>query len=96
MHFLTEETKKQVLAVEYGGMNDCLYDLYAITEDDRFYKAAHQFDEMTLFQKLYEGEDILNGLHAIPTIPKVLGALKRYLLLENFFIWKLQKIFGIW
>ena len=89
----TEETKKQVLAVEYGGMNDCLYDLYAITEDDRFIKAAHQFDEMTLFQKLYEGEDILNGLHANTTIPKVLGALKRYLLLGEFFCLEVAKNF---
>lgn len=89
----TEETKKQVLAVEYGGMNDCLYDLYAITEEDRFIKAAHQFDEMTLFQKLYEGEDILNGLHANTTIPKVLGALKRYLLLGEFFYLEVAKNF---
>lgn len=89
----TEETKKQVLAVEYGGMNDCLYDLYVITEDDRFIKAAHQFDEMTLFQKLYEGEDILNGLHANTTIPKVLGALKRYLLLGEFFYLEVAKNF---
>lgn len=89
----TEETKKQVLAVEYGGMNDCLYDLYDITEDDRFIKAAHQFDEMTLFQKLYEGEDILNGLHANTTIPKVLGALKRYLLLGEFFYLEVAKNF---
>lgn len=89
----TEETKKQVLAVEYGGMNDCLYDLYAITEDDRFIKAAHQFDEMTLFQKLYEGEDILNGLHANTTIPKVLGALKRYLLQGEFFYLEVAKNF---
>lgn len=89
----TEETKKQVLAVEYGGMNDCLYDLYAITEDDRFIKAAHQFDEMTLFQKLYEGEDILNGLHANTTIPKVLGGLKRYVLLGESFYLEVAKNF---
>lgn len=89
----TEETQKQVLAVEYGGMNDCLYDLYAITEDERFVKAAHQFDEMTLFQKLYEGEDILNGLHANTTIPKVLGALKRYVLLGESFYLEVAKNF---
>lgn len=83
----TEEMQKQVLSVEYGGMNDCLYDLYAITQDVRFLESAHQFDEMPLFQKLYEGEDILNGLHANTTIPKVLGALKRYVLLgEPFYL----------
>lgn len=57
-------------------MNDCLYELYSITQREEFLKAAHQFDEMPLFQQLYEGKDILNGLHANTTIPKVLGALK--------------------
>ena len=36
----TEETQKQVLAVEYGGMNDCLYDLYAITQRRKICKSS--------------------------------------------------------
>lgn len=74
----SEETRDLVLAVEYGGMNDCLYDLYLATGDERFMEAAHQFDELPLFQAMYEKRDILNGLHANTTIPKIIGALKRY------------------
>ena len=79
----SEETRKVVLEVEYGGMNDCLYDLYIETGDERFAQAARQFDEIPLFQAMYKGEDILNGLHANTTIPKITGGLKRYLVFGN-------------
>ncbi len=74
-----ENKQRTVLSVEYGGMNDCLYDLYEVSGKESFLKAAHAFDEMDLFQALYEKKDVLNGLHANTTIPKVLGALNRYL-----------------
>lgn len=76
-----EEIRNLVLSVEYGGMNDCLYDLYWFTGEERFARAAHQFDEMALFEPIHEGRDILNGLHANTTIPKILGVLKRYMVL---------------
>ncbi len=73
-----EETQETVLSVEYGGMNDCLYNLYKITDNEKHLSAAHSFDEMALFEPLYRGEDILNGKHANTTIPKIIGALNRY------------------
>ncbi|MBB3112856.1 hypothetical protein FHS18_004958 [Paenibacillus phyllosphaerae] len=79
----TEATKSRVLSVEYGGMNDALYDLYALTGNDHFVAAAEKFDEMTLFDQLYNNVDVLNGKHANTTIPKVIGALKRYQVLEE-------------
>ena len=74
----TQETQKTVLDVEYGGMNDCLYNLYKHTKSEKHLQAAHSFDEMTLFDPLYNGRDILNGKHANTTIPKILGAINRY------------------
>ena len=76
-----EAMQRTVLNVEYGGMNDCLYDLYSHTKSEKHLSAAHSFDEMTLFEPLYKGEDILNGKHANTTIPKINGALKRYIVL---------------
>lgn len=67
-----------VLNVEYGGMNDCLYQLYKNTKSEKHLEAAHSFDELALFDALYKGEDILNGKHANTTIPKIIGALNRY------------------
>ncbi len=77
------ETQQAVLSVEYGGMNDCLYDLYRITGDLRYAEAAHCFDEEPLFDALRSRRDILDGLHANTTIPKVLGALNRYCTLDG-------------
>ncbi len=74
-----ENMQKTVLNVEYGGMNDCLYQLYKNTNKENHLSAAHSFDELTLFDALYNGEDILNGKHANTTIPKIIGALNRYL-----------------
>jgi DUF1680 family protein len=67
-----------ILNTEYGGMNEALYELYSITEDPVHKRAAEYFDEVTLFQQLAAGQDVLNGKHANTTIPKLVGALKRY------------------
>ena len=74
----TPEMQNTVLNVEYGGMNDCLYELYKYTKNENHLSAAHSFDEISLFEPLYNGEDILNGKHANTTIPKIIGALNRY------------------
>lgn len=76
--------QKTVLGIEYGGMNDCLYELYSITGKDEHAKAAHAFDEEALFESVYnDTENILNNKHANTTIPKFLGALKRYTVLDG-------------
>jgi hypothetical protein len=91
----TSKLQTTVLAVEYGGMNDCLYELFQVTKDEKYIKAAHQFDELTLFEPLYKGIDVLNGLHANTTIPKVIGALKRYITLgeSEFYYFRVAKNF---
>jgi DUF1680 family protein len=77
----SEELQATVLAVEYGGMNDCLYDLYKLTGNNDHLEAAHRFDEIALFEALREGRDVLKGKHANTMIPKFIGALNRYLTL---------------
>jgi DUF1680 family protein len=74
----TPEIQAKVLSVEYGGMNDCMYELFKITKDEKHCCAAHKFDEVSLFTQIYDGKDILNNRHANTTIPKFLGALNRY------------------
>ncbi len=94
----TDAVQNKVLAVEYGGMNDCLYELYKITGDDKHAKAAHSFDEMYLFEQLYKGNDILDGRHANTTIPKIIGALNRYIALgesEEYYLQVAENFFSI-
>lgn len=68
----------QVLKTEYGGMNEALYELYAITGNERYRDAAHRFDQASLFDSLAAHRDELQGLHSNTQIPKVLGAARRY------------------
>lgn len=89
-------TQTTVLNVEYGGMNDVLYQLYSLTGSENHLSAAHSFDEMTLFDPLYNGEDVLNGKHANTTIPKILGALQRYMVLGESEHYYLQVAENFW
>ena len=88
----TKETNETVLSIEYGGMNDCLYELYQINRDlkeagkelyypefERFKTAAHCFDDVRLFESVLSGKaNLFNNVHANTTIPKFIGALARY------------------
>ena len=89
----TPEIQKTVLNIEYGGMNDALYDLYKFTKSEKHLSAAHSFDELTLFEPLYNGEDILNGKHANTTIPKIKGTLNRYLVTKEDYYLQVAKNF---
>lgn len=77
-----DKTRQNVLSIEYGGINDVLYQLYALSSNENkeaFLNAAHQFDEETLFTKVRKNTpDAMNNTHANTTIPKFMGALQRY------------------
>lgn len=78
-----EETHKKIFIIEYGGMNDCMYDVYSLTGKEEHLTAAHAFDEEPLFEKVLDsksGENVLENIHANTTIPKYVGAMKRYLI----------------
>ena len=89
-------TQTTVLNVEYGGMNDVLYQLYGHTRSDKHLSAAHSFDEMRLFEALHRGEDVLNGKHANTTIPKILGGLNRYIVLGESEVFYLEMAENFW
>ena len=79
-----DDTRRTVLSIEYGGMNDAMYDLYALTGEKKYADAAHVFDEDALFERIRSGGlNVLNNLHANTTIPKVIGAMKRWLVLGD-------------
>lgn len=73
------ETQAVVLNTEYGGMNDIMYELYRATGEEKYAQAAHAFDEEPLFDHILEnGHNCLTGKHANTTIPKIIGAVRRY------------------
>lgn len=78
------KTNQKVLETEYGGMNDCLYELYSYSHNKHHLEAAQKFDEKALFLIAAKGEkNCLDGKHANTQIPKFIGAIKRYNVLKQ-------------
>lgn len=78
------KTNQKVLETEYGGMNDCLYELYSYSHNKHHLEVAQKFDEKALFLMAAKGEkNCLDGKHANTQIPKFIGAIKRYNVLKQ-------------
>ena len=75
---LAEPHMQAVLTTEYGGMNDILYKLAAVTGEDRWAAAGDRFTKKAFFNPLGLRRDELRGLHVNTHIPQVLGAAVRY------------------
>lgn len=70
---LNDEQWQTMLHCEYGGMNEALADLYALTIDQRFLDLARKFYDIKILDPLKNGVDDLAAKHANTQIPKVLG-----------------------
>jgi uncharacterized protein len=74
----SEEHMQDILNTEYGGMNDVLYNLAAVTGEDRWAKVGDRFTKKRFFNPLALRRDELRGLHVNTHIPQVIGAARRY------------------
>jgi len=75
---IPEAHMQMVLDTEYGGMNEVLYNLAAVTNDDRFAVIGDRFTKQRFFNPLAMRCDQLRGLHTNTHIPQVIGAARRY------------------
>ena len=75
---LSDAQMERILTVEFGGMNEALYDLAAETGKEEYRDLAHRFDHPAFFEPLSARRDELKGLHVNTQIPKVIGAARRY------------------
>ena len=75
---LSDEQWAKMQMVEHGGMNESLFNLYAITGKEQYLALARRFDHKKFFDPLAERKDELKGLHANTNIPKVTGAARGY------------------
>ncbi|MDV9173579.1 glycoside hydrolase family 127 protein [Streptomyces sp. W16] len=73
---LSYERMQRVLETEFGGMNDVLADLHALTGNATWLDVAERFTHARVFDPLSRNEDRLAGLHANTQIPKMVGALR--------------------
>jgi uncharacterized protein len=80
---LTEDQQQAALETEFGGMNEVLANLYAVTGNPDQLATAFKFDHKKLFDQWAAGEDKLDGLHGNTQFPKVIGAFREYQLTGN-------------
>jgi uncharacterized protein len=73
-----EEHMQEILNTEYGGMNEVLYNLAAVTGDDRWAGTGDRFTKKVFFTPLAVRSDELKGLHMNTHVPEVIGAARRY------------------
>jgi len=66
------------IAGEYGGMNEVLADLYALTGRAEHLAAARCFDNTALLDACSENRDILDGRHANQHIPQFTGYIRLF------------------
>ncbi|OBT50850.1 hypothetical protein VE04_08453 [Pseudogymnoascus sp. 24MN13] len=69
---------QNMLATEFGGMNEVLADIYHQTGTTRWLTAAQRFDHAAVFNPLALNQDSLNGLHANTQVPKWIGAAREF------------------
>jgi uncharacterized protein len=75
---IPEPHMQDILNTEYGGMNEVLYNLAALTGEDRYAAVGDRFTKKKFFNPLALRRDELRGLHVNTHIPQVIGAARRY------------------
>jgi uncharacterized protein len=75
---LSEAQQQAALGTEFGGMNEVLANIYAITGNAEYLRVAHAFDHQAIVDPLARREDPLSGLHANTQFPKIIGAAREY------------------
>lgn len=75
---LSEETRKKMIRNEFGGFNEAMYELYALTKDEKYLWVARYFYHNEKIDPLKAGNPDLGTNHANTFIPKLLGEARNY------------------
>ena len=75
---LSEQTRLKMIRNEFGGFNEAMYNLYAITRDERYLWVARFFYHNDKIDPLKAGNSDLGTNHANTFIPKLLGECRNY------------------
>jgi DUF1680 family protein len=69
---------QHMLQTEYGGMNESLANLYAVTGEERYLELSRSFHDQAVLGPLADRKPVLEGLHGNTQIPKAIGVCRRY------------------
>jgi len=70
---LSEEQMQNMLACEYGGLNESFMQLYERTSDKRWLTTARRIYDHKVLDPLSQQHDELDGLHSNTQVPKIIG-----------------------
>jgi DUF1680 family protein len=73
-----EDHMQQILTVEFGGIAETLYNVAAVTNNDRWAVVGDRFQKKSFINPLAARRDELRGLHVNTHIPQVIAAARRY------------------
>jgi DUF1680 family protein len=75
---LPDSTRLKMLNCEYGGMNESLANLFAITGDSLYLRTARLFYDEFVMGKLAQRIDPLPGKHSNTNVPKAIGSARLF------------------
>ena len=75
---LNEEQRLKMLNCEYGGMNEALANIYAITGDKKYLDLSRKFHDEFVLGQLAQRIDPMPGKHSNTNVPKAIGCSRRY------------------
>ncbi|WP_447642545.1 MULTISPECIES: beta-L-arabinofuranosidase domain-containing protein [Chitinophagaceae] len=76
---LSDSLMQQMMKCEYGGMNDVLAMIYAITGEKKYLDLSYRWLDDFVMLPLSERKDALQNKHSNTNIPKGLGAADQYI-----------------
>ena len=75
---LQYDEMQMVLQTEFGGLPEALANLYTITGQERYLATAQRFYHAVVLDPLADGLDILPGLQANVTTPKIIACVRMW------------------
>jgi len=75
---LNEEQRLKMLNCEYGGMNEVLANIYAITGNEKYLALSRKFHDEFVLGQLVKRIDPMPGKHSNTNVPKAIGCSRRY------------------
>ena len=75
---ISDDQRQRMLRTEYGGMNEVLVNLSALTKKEQYLDTARLFEQPSILDPLAARRDELTGLHANTNVPKIIGAARMY------------------
>lgn len=76
---LTDQQMQDMLKCEYGGMNDVLAMIYAVTGEKKYLDLSYKFFDDFVMLPLSQRKDALQFKHSNTNIPKGLGSADQYI-----------------